>query len=177
MRCLECNVDLGENYKKCPLCGAAAVDEVPLVEGITTAEYPKYDDSVLLSEKTVMKKNFYGKYLIPVVIAFELGFIVAAAMGHSAFWSVGVPVLLVAAYVVYLVCGLLQKKGTLLYGCEYMMKLSPVVVLSLLGALFARSGFWNMVICGSVCLFLFNVLALIRPERAKAQFYSFLYLG
>ena len=41
MRCKECNVDLGENYTKCPLCGAEAVDEAPVIEGNGTAEYQR----------------------------------------------------------------------------------------------------------------------------------------
>ncbi len=40
MRCVECNVDLGEEYTICPLCGAAAVNEKARFEGFKTAEYP-----------------------------------------------------------------------------------------------------------------------------------------
>lgn len=40
MRCKECNVDLGEEYTVCPLCGAQAVDEPPRLEGMRTSEYP-----------------------------------------------------------------------------------------------------------------------------------------
>lgn len=40
MRCNKCNVDLGEEYTYCPLCGADAVDEPPKIEGMKTSEYP-----------------------------------------------------------------------------------------------------------------------------------------
>jgi len=40
MRCLECNVDLGEEYSRCPLCGAKADNAPPVLEGIRTADYP-----------------------------------------------------------------------------------------------------------------------------------------
>ncbi len=40
MRCNKCNVDLGEEYKKCPLCGEPAVNSEPLIKGQRTAEYP-----------------------------------------------------------------------------------------------------------------------------------------
>ncbi len=41
MRCNICNVDVSENTKKCPLCGAATVEEEPVLKGIETAYYPK----------------------------------------------------------------------------------------------------------------------------------------
>lgn len=41
MRCRECNVDLSENYKKCPLCGSTAYDDEPRVKGIKAAPYPE----------------------------------------------------------------------------------------------------------------------------------------
>lgn len=40
MRCLKCNVDLGENYTLCPLCGEKASNEEPLLRGFTVAPYP-----------------------------------------------------------------------------------------------------------------------------------------
>ncbi len=40
MRCRNCNIDLPESYKVCPLCGEKAYDDQPLIEGIKTAEYP-----------------------------------------------------------------------------------------------------------------------------------------
>lgn len=39
MRCNKCNVDLGENYTRCPLCGNVASDEAPRLKGLSTAEY------------------------------------------------------------------------------------------------------------------------------------------
>ena len=42
MRCKECNVDLGDNVKVCPLCKSKAVEDKPLIENIKTAEYPEY---------------------------------------------------------------------------------------------------------------------------------------
>lgn len=41
MRCTNCNADLPEFYKKCPLCENAATDTPPLIPGIATAEYPR----------------------------------------------------------------------------------------------------------------------------------------
>ncbi len=41
MRCKICNIDVSENTKRCPLCGADTVEEAPLLPGIKTAYYPK----------------------------------------------------------------------------------------------------------------------------------------
>lgn len=41
MRCLKCNVDLGETYTLCPLCGEKASNDEPLLKGFTVASYPK----------------------------------------------------------------------------------------------------------------------------------------
>ena len=40
MRCDKCNVDLGENYVACPLCGAKATNTEPLIPDQRVAEYP-----------------------------------------------------------------------------------------------------------------------------------------
>lgn len=53
MRCRECNVDLSENYKKCPLCGGPAYDDEPRVKGIKAAPYP---DNVLPKKTENPKK-------------------------------------------------------------------------------------------------------------------------
>ena len=43
MRCTACNVDLAETYTKCPLCGAAAVDEPAKITAFRVAPYPHGD--------------------------------------------------------------------------------------------------------------------------------------
>ena len=40
-RCPHCDVDLGEEYTVCPLCGEKAVSENKKIQGFKTAEYPK----------------------------------------------------------------------------------------------------------------------------------------
>lgn len=40
MRCRECNVDLSESYKRCPLCSGEAFDDEARVKGIKAAPYP-----------------------------------------------------------------------------------------------------------------------------------------
>lgn len=40
MRCSKCNVDLGEEYKRCPLCSGETSPEEARLTGFVTAEYP-----------------------------------------------------------------------------------------------------------------------------------------
>jgi len=42
MRCPVCRVDLNENARLCPLCGGAAADIPPAIEGISYQDYPEY---------------------------------------------------------------------------------------------------------------------------------------
>lgn len=39
MRCKQCNIDLSDSYKKCPLCGAAAVNEPCVLQGVSCVSY------------------------------------------------------------------------------------------------------------------------------------------
>lgn len=57
MRCNKCNVDLGENYKICPLCGSDAADEKARLQGIATAEYSSAKP-VKLEDAPKAKKSF-----------------------------------------------------------------------------------------------------------------------
>ena len=63
MRCLNCGVDLGEGYTRCPLCGEKASDEEPVLKGFVTAEYPLYDESAAY-KKAKFKCSFPLKYLL-----------------------------------------------------------------------------------------------------------------
>ncbi|MCR5485104.1 MAG: hypothetical protein K6F09_05875 [Clostridiales bacterium] len=58
MRCRSCNIDLGEEYVRCPLCGEKASPDEPVLSGLRTAEYPdiKY------------RKNPKSAFLIYVII-------------------------------------------------------------------------------------------------------------
>lgn len=61
MRCRECNVDLPETYAVCPLCGKAASNDPPVLEGIRTAEYPR------------VKTEPYKRNPFPVFVGIWLG--------------------------------------------------------------------------------------------------------
>lgn len=68
MRCKECNVDLGDNVKVCPLCKSKAVEDKPLIENIKTAEYPEYKGERPL--KYYIQKNdvYFGKWLMLCIV-------------------------------------------------------------------------------------------------------------
>ena len=41
MRCRECNVDLAESSRKCPLCGATSFEDEVKIKSIKEAPYPE----------------------------------------------------------------------------------------------------------------------------------------
>lgn len=55
-RCMHCDVDLGEEYTICPLCGSKAVSENKKIPGFKTAEYPESFEIPDLSNKKINVK-------------------------------------------------------------------------------------------------------------------------
>ncbi len=113
MRCTECNVDLSENVKVCPLCGKKASDEAPVLEGMKTAEYPDYGE--LRPLKYYIKKNdaYFGKYvmwalllLVPVILAVSAHF---NAIDLAAYTIL--PAIFAVSAIVYFLSSLLSKKN------------------------------------------------------------------
>lgn len=58
MRCRECNVDLSENYKKCPLCNGEAHNDEAKVKNIKAAPYP-YNAEIKETEKIKKPKTAF----------------------------------------------------------------------------------------------------------------------
>lgn len=113
MRCAECNVDLAENVSVCPLCGANAVDEKPLLEGLRTAEYPEYGE--LRPLKYYIKKNdvYFGKYLMWAILAVTAVTLTVASCLDAmslALYTI-LPALFGASTVVYFVSSMISKKN------------------------------------------------------------------
>ena len=54
MRCIKCNVDLPDTYKKCPLCESSASDALPLIADIKTAEFPKVKTEPKKTDKFIV---------------------------------------------------------------------------------------------------------------------------
>ena len=69
MRCLKCNVDLGDEYQLCPLCGSQAAYDKPVIKGMRTAEYPDVE---------------YRPYPKRIVLGFFIAYVLACAAGMAA---------------------------------------------------------------------------------------------
>ena len=113
MRCKECNVDLAEGVKVCPLCKSEAVNEDVVLKGMKTAEYPEYGE--LRPLKYYIRKNdvYFGKYLMWIVLALS-----AVSMPAAYFLDklslvayTVLPVLFAVTSIVYFVTSLISKKN------------------------------------------------------------------
>ena len=112
MRCNNCNIDLAENAKVCPLCAAKAVDEECSIKGLNKAEYPKYKG--LRKNSYYIRKNdvYFGKRLmavlaIAIAVLFAGGILMHRAdmAGYKA-----IPIMLGVAAIAYLVTSLVSKR-------------------------------------------------------------------
>lgn len=76
MRCPQCNVDLSEGVKACPLCGGAAEASPARIPGMRTAEYP-----VITYRK--YPKNYAGMYCGAALALCLLGAVVELLLTRS----------------------------------------------------------------------------------------------
>lgn len=167
MRCPDCNIDLGEQYTRCPLCGAKPTDEDPVLKGFVTARYPAYDKSAAY-KKTKFKCSFPLKYLLRVVLVLCAGFAVSAPFGLEKLFSVGVPVLLALTAAVYFISGLLEKGRLLHSGVASLATLLSALAFTLV-SLIAGCGVFPMFLSLLGCLALFLLLWAIRKKRMTEQ--------
>lgn len=140
MRCLECNVDLGENVKVCPLCGVKAVEEKPILEGMHVAEYPEYGE--LRPLKYYIKKNdvYFGKYMMWAI----LGITVATLIVSSCFDAMNLalytilPAIFAVFAIVYFVTSLTSKKNSV-RSAIYLIALSAFnLIITAIGYIITR---------------------------------------
>ncbi|MDD6021187.1 MAG: hypothetical protein ACI4GA_02110 [Acutalibacteraceae bacterium] len=167
MRCNECNVDLGEEYTKCPLCGADAVADEPKLKGLKTAEYPKYSKE-LLSEKPKYKQTFPEKHVFRICFCVCVAFGVAAIFSFKPLWNFGVPALMAASSLFYFISGL-KEKGRLLHSALSLLSSAAALVLFTAAAAISGTGLKYMLLALAFSVLLFVVLAIARPERMKEQ--------
>lgn len=161
MRCKECNVDLGEIYTKCPLCGATAVDEAPVLENITTAEYPKYENI----KKTKRKSNYPLKHLL------RIGGIVSAfclLIGSAPLWTVIAPTIMIFISVVYFIAGL-KEKGELLHSGVALIATFALELFFFFYAAHYHYLLTRIIICLLICAIFIAILYKKYPERMKNQ--------
>lgn len=60
-RCTHCDVDLGEEYTVCPLCGEKAINEKKKIEGFKTAEFTDSFETPDFSQPKVNNKHLLSK--------------------------------------------------------------------------------------------------------------------
>lgn len=167
MRCNECNVDLGEEYTKCPLCGADASPDEPKLKGIKTAEYPKYDKS-LLDEPLEYRPTFPQKYVLRLCLCTCVVCIAAAISSVGWLWVHGVPAVMTFSSLFYFIYSF-KEKGRLLHSALGLLSTGAFLVVFTVAAAIAKSGLKTMLIALAFCAVLFGVLALLKPERVKEQ--------
>jgi hypothetical protein len=80
MRCLKCNVDLGDEYQLCPLCGSQAADEKAVIEGMRTAEYPDVEYRPYPKRKVL---GFFIAYLLTCAACMAADYINSGRLGIS----------------------------------------------------------------------------------------------
>ncbi len=166
MRCNECNVDLGEEYTKCPLCGAEAVSDEPVLKGIQTAAYPVYDETPAAKK---YKYDFPQKFVLRVSMAVCAVLGVAALFSRNELWSYAVPSIVALNALFYFVCGLFEKKGKLLHSLVALLATMAFSLLTVIISAVTACGFLfsARVLCLSAVLF--ALLCLTRRKRAGAQ--------
>ncbi len=130
MRCKECNVDLGENVKVCPLCHANASEEKAHIEGMQVAEYPQYGE--LRPLKYYIRKDdaYFGKYIMWAVLAISAAVLsssFAFNFVETAVYTV-LPAIFGAAGAVYFITSFINKK----YGVKSAIYLIALSVFSVI---------------------------------------------
>ena len=107
MRCSQCNIDLGESVKVCPLCGAQTTKDEPALPELHEAPYPTYEN-ISRPKRRGKKPNPHWLRVGLIISA------LSALLGESNLWTVVTPVCLIAVAVIYLIYGL-KEKGTLMH--------------------------------------------------------------
>lgn len=167
MRCRECNIDLGERYTKCPLCGSEASQDEVILTGIAQAPYPEYDRK-LLQKKKNFKCDFPQKFVLraAVILCIPLGLL--SLYGHSILWTGIVPVLMSASAIFYYISGIIEK-SRLLHSAVGLISTAAVLLGLVLISLIAGTRISGLLfsLAGSVLLLL--LLFAIKPKNMRSQ--------
>lgn len=166
MRCNECNVDLGEEYTKCPLCGAEASDDEPHLAGIKTAAYPIYDNDI---KKKKYKYDFPLKFVLRISMAVcaVLGIVSLFTIGEL--WTYGCAAIVLLNSVIYFISGIFEEKGMLLHSLVALFSTFAFSLVTVIVSGIANCGFGESARALAVCAVLLVILCLIRRKRAAAQ--------
>ena len=161
MRCNQCNVDLGESVSVCPLCGAEAVEEAPVLPELHEAPYPDYTN--VTPQKRRRKKPGPGWLRAGLILS-----ALCLLLGQSNLWTVVTPVCLIAVTVGYFCYGL-KEKGSLMHSSVALLVSLLVQLLFFLWALAHRMSLPQILLSMTVTAVLLAILYLKFPERVEAQ--------
>lgn len=167
MRCNECNVDLGESYHICPLCGAKAKDNPPHLSGIEEAPYPDVTSSVEAEWDADR----------PSKSVFRVTFLLAAAaaiFGKGVLCGFVAPCLLLFSAFYYFFAAL-REPGRLLHaGLSSLLTLIASAILLIVTILRPVPVWPTLFLCVFAATF-FAILCVLKPERMRAQLAAVLY--
>ena len=176
MRCLKCDVDLGENYEICPLCASPAADVPPVIEGIKTSEYPAIKALRPFEKRYLIPRSkTFNHYVFLIAVLLSL---LAVFPGMWLLWSgytalsIVIPAICIIAEVLIFIKSLALKtmrQNAIIYTV-------PLIILNvILTAAAAVSQQMSSLLslaaigCG---LFLLIILGIIEPEKFKVEFQS-----
>ncbi|MGN1418403.1 MAG: hypothetical protein ACI4W6_03660 [Acutalibacteraceae bacterium] len=168
MRCNDCGVDLGEEYKTCPLCGAKASDEEAVLKNIKTVLYPKYEETAKSKAKTSPRCETVCKNASRSFIVLSALLILLSLFGPKAPGEIAAPAVMIFSAVFCFVCALIEK-STLLH-CA--VNLFSGFVFSLIFCLIAHLCKMNLTVYFAAIIsgaLLILALAVIKPKKFKQQ--------
>ncbi len=161
MRCTQCNIDLGENVKLCPLCGAETTDEPARLPELHEAPYPSYDN--------IVREKYKGKKPNPHWL--RVGLVISALsvlLGESNLWTGVTPVCLTAIAVIYLIYGL-KEQGTLMHAAVALVTSFLFQMLFFLHAVIHHMTLAYILFTIAITIVALLVLYFKYPERVEAQ--------
>ena len=161
MRCSNCNVDLGESYETCPLCGAPAADVPPVLTAITEAPYPEGPKKAPKEKERVCP----NKYVLRVIGVLCLLFCFS---GNRLLSNLLAPLLLVGASIYLFICGL-KEKGELLHSAVALLAAFGIEFALTVLHLLLRHSVNTTLFAAIVTLALTVILYALRTDRFTTQ--------
>ena len=176
MRCLKCDVDLGENYEICPLCASPATDVPPVIEGIKTSEYPVIKALRPFEKRHLIPRSkTFNHYIFLIVMLLS---VLAVFPGMWLLWSgytalsIVIPAICIIAEVLIFIKSVAVKKMRQ----DAIIYIIPLIFLNaVLSAAAAVSQHMSALLpvaaigCG---LFILIILGIIEPEKFKVEVQS-----
>ena len=176
MRCIKCDIDLGENYEICPLCASPAADVPPVIEGMKTSEYPEIKALRPFEKRHLIPRSkTFNHYVFLVVALFSA---LAVFPGIWLLWSgytaisIVVPVICIIAEVLIFIKSLALKtmrQNAIIYTIPLIIRNAVVAIFAAFNQQMSSVLPGVAISCG---LFLLVILRIIEPEKFKVEVQS-----